>query len=286
MHLANLAYDTLSNDKKRREYDRRLSREKKLCSIYATQKAFSSRAQTKSNAFASQYIYTLFSKVHRQRIVCLRRLLILSGICAIVLLAVVYHTPRSSAPLPPSQPLGSGLDITPYSDSAPGRFSPAPFSTNLHNGSYTKAIPNPSSGAVYVRPATAPNGQPWPKKASYLKGYSSLHKNGLSRIRVDNTQSSSDVFVKLVFIESASFLIVRQFYIPANDAFTVEHVRAGTYDIRYQDLSTGSIRRSEPFVLQEKRFATRAFYSDISITLYKIVNGNMDMYKISDAEFN
>ncbi len=137
----------------------------------------------------------------------------------------------------------------------------------------------------YTRPSTAPNGQPWPVSAGYVKGYKRLHADGLSTVTVDNSQNDSDVFVKLVSLNSAQAYPVRVFYIPAFGSFTLNKVTAGSYDIRYRDLNNGGLSRSEAFSLEEIPTYNGTQYSNITMTLYKVQNGNMQTYGLSEAEF-
>jgi hypothetical protein len=69
--------------------------------------------------------------------------------------------------------------------------------------------------SVYVRPATAPNGNPWPATADYVAGYPHTHTDGYSKVTIDNSQNDSDVFVKLVSLDSPEAFPVRVFFIPA-----------------------------------------------------------------------
>lgn len=138
---------------------------------------------------------------------------------------------------------------------------------------------------VYLRPLAAPNGQAWPKSAGYVKGFKKLHTDGLSKITVDNSQNNSDVFVKLVAISELKSYPVRVFFVPAFNLFTISNIRAGSYDIRYRDLDSGSLSRSEPFTLQEIETYDGVQYSNITMTLYKIQNGNMQTYGLSENEF-
>jgi curved DNA-binding protein CbpA len=137
----------------------------------------------------------------------------------------------------------------------------------------------------YLRPTAAPNGTAWPKSAGYVSGYPRLNASGMSRVTVDNKRNDSDVFVKLVSLRSKDALPVRQFYIPANASFTVRDLRPGTYDIRYRDLETGALSRSEPFEVEQFDTQTGFRFSDISLTLYKVPNGNSQTYPISESEF-
>lgn len=137
----------------------------------------------------------------------------------------------------------------------------------------------------YIRPLTAPNGQPWPTSSGYVSGYQILQTNGLSTVTVDNSRNDSDVFVKLVSINGAQAYPVRQFYIQAFSSFPLNGVTAGSYDIRYRDLSNGGLSRSEAFNLEETQTSDGIQYSNITMTLYKVQNGNMQTYGLSEAEF-
>jgi hypothetical protein len=146
------------------------------------------------------------------------------------------------------------------------------------------ANPTPAPPA-YERPLYAPNGEAWPTVAGYVKGYKKLHTNGLSSVTVDNTQNDSDVFVKLVSLEGAAAYPVRQFYIPAHSKFTINKVNAGSYDVRYRDLNSGGLSRSESFNLEETEIDGGTQFSNYTMTLYKVRNGNMQTYGLSEAEF-
>lgn len=143
----------------------------------------------------------------------------------------------------------------------------------------TPAMPKES------KPKVAPNGQPWPVVADYVAGYQQLNTLGLSTVTVDNSRNDSDVFVKLVSLDGEHAHPVRQFYIPAFGSFTLNKVTAGTYDVRYRDLGTGGLSRSEAITLTEVHTDEGAQYSNLTMTLYKVKNGNMKTYGLSDAEF-
>ena len=102
---------------------------------------------------------------------------------------------------------------------------------------------------------------------------------------MDNSRNDSDVFVKLVSLDGAQAYPVRQFYIPAFASFTLNKVTAGSYDVRYRDLTNGGLSRSEAFQLEETPTYDGTQYSNITMTLYKVQNGNMQTYGLSEAEF-
>jgi|SRR3990172_4983534 len=145
--------------------------------------------------------------------------------------------------------------------------------------------PAPAPAPVYVRPTTAPNDQPWPTTAGYVSGYRRLHIDGLSTVTVDNSQNDSDVFVKLVSLDGPQAYPVRTFFIPARGSYTLNKVTAGNYDVRYRDLTTGRLSRSEAFILEEVPTYNGTQFSNITMTLYKVLHGNMQTYGLSEAEF-
>lgn len=137
----------------------------------------------------------------------------------------------------------------------------------------------------YVRPTKADNGVPFPRISGYIDKYPVQLSDGYSTITVDNAKNNSDVFVKLFSLESDSPKAVRVFFIRAGEAFTVEKVRAGTYDVRYRDLDSGGLSRTEEFTLQEVDTGTEIQFSKLKLTLYKVPGGNMKTSAISDNEF-
>lgn len=136
-----------------------------------------------------------------------------------------------------------------------------------------------------ARPATAPNGSPWPDSAAYVAGYPVGNDRGYSKVTVDNAQGDSDVFIKLVSLDSATAFPVRHFFIPAGSSFTINKVTAGKYDLRYRDLDTGGLSRSESFDVEEMTVADGIQFSDITMTLYKVRGGNFQTYGLSESEF-
>lgn len=144
---------------------------------------------------------------------------------------------------------------------------------------------NSSSGKPYVKPVLAPNGESWPSQSGYLYGYRQLNNIGLSNLTIDNSANNTDVFVKLFSVENNNIYQARAFYIVANDSFIVKNITAGKYDIRYLDLGDGNIYRSDLFNLSETETYSGVKFSNLTITLYKVKNGNMQTRKISGSEF-
>jgi hypothetical protein len=138
---------------------------------------------------------------------------------------------------------------------------------------------------TYVRSKTAPNGRPWPKTAGYLVGEPQTHKTGHSEVTIDNGQNNSDVLLKLVALEGKVARPARQIFIPARSRFTINNLTAGNYDVRYRDLTSGGLSRSESMRITESTTSRGTEYSVITLTLYKVANGNTATYGLSEEEF-
>lgn len=142
------------------------------------------------------------------------------------------------------------------------------------------------SGGIFGEAiAAAPNGAEWPASAGYVDGYPRLRTSGHSSVTVDNSGNDSDVFVKLVAIESSRTSPVRHIFIPKHGSFTMRSLPPGQYDVRYQDLSDGSLARSEDFELTEIQETDGVSFSNMTLTLFKVANGNMQTYPLDPSEF-
>jgi hypothetical protein len=157
-------------------------------------------------------------------------------------------------------------------------------------------IPPAATAPRYSAPASAPSeprkdhieallGRATPSRASYVSGQPRLNTNGLSTVTVDNGRNDADVLVKLVSLDRTPAFPVRVFYIPALSEFTVEEVAPGRYDVRYLERWSGSMARSDPFELEQRPRADGIEYSQLTLTLYKVQNGNMQTHKINESEF-
>ncbi|MFQ6403237.1 J domain-containing protein [Methylophilus sp. 'Pure River'] len=138
---------------------------------------------------------------------------------------------------------------------------------------------------AYTRPLEDPNGNEWPDFPTYVDGYPQLRTNGKSKVTVDNNRNDSDVFVKLYALQNNGAAPVRVFFIPAHSDFTVENITAGEYDLRYQNLDSGKLSRSESFVAKERQTDEGIEFSVFTMTLYKVANGNMHTYALDEDEF-
>lgn len=131
----------------------------------------------------------------------------------------------------------------------------------------------------------SPLGTKWPDKAAYIPGLPKLNLGGLSTLTVDNSENDADVFVKLVSLDEDLAFPVRQFFIPRSKKFVVRDIQAGRYDLRYEDLNTHLLWRSEDFELVETSTEEGTRFSEVTMTLYKVQNGNLQTYALDASEF-
>ncbi len=131
----------------------------------------------------------------------------------------------------------------------------------------------------------APNGQPFPSSAGYVAGYPQLNDNGASKLTIDNSQNTEAIFGKLYYLDNVEPQAVRHFYIPGGGGLNLRNISAGNYDVRYKDLENGSISKSERMLIEEYEDYDGIKFSNISMTLYKVSNGNMETYSIPESEF-
>ncbi len=155
------------------------------------------------------------------------------------------------------------------------------------------AAPIPQVVALYARPSLTPNGDPWPTASGYVAGYPLLNTDGQSSLTVDNRERDSDVLVKLYDLGVPQPMPVRVIFLKAKEQLKMETIDAGQYDLRYQDLDSGSRFRSDIFQLKERHEkieqADRTLYksetSNAVITLYVTIDGTMHFKEIGPDEF-
>lgn len=131
----------------------------------------------------------------------------------------------------------------------------------------------------------APNGEPFPSSASYVAGYPQLNNNGASILTIDNSQNNEAIFGKLYYLDEVEDSPVRHFYIQGGGRFNLRNISPGNYDVRYKSLENGSISKSEQILIEEYEEYDGIRFSQITMTLYKVSNGNMETYSIPESEF-
>lgn len=260
MAILNASYDVLSDPEKRQRHDAWVVEEERSSERAHSPPANQQRTYQPSPPAPVPAPMSSFASVRTAGVgalsvlVHLLRHWFLYGIAASLIW--VWATDKPSSPAPGPKPYLA---------------QPAPPPT--------PAIPQ------YTRPAAAPNGSPWPSTAGYVRGYQRLHGSGLSTVTVDNSRNDSDVFVKLVSLDGAQAYPVRQFFIPSFGTFTLGKVSAGSYDVRYRDLNSGGLSRSDAFTIDQTTTEDGTEFSRFTMTLYKVKNGNMKTHGLAESEF-
>lgn len=110
----------------------------------------------------------------------------------------------------------------------------------------------------------------WPVNSGYISGYEKKFTDGHSTVTVDNSHNSSDVFVKIFSLDNTPPIPARVFFIKAYDQFIIADLQVGNYDVRYRELGTGALLRSDPFKAEEFRTKGEISFSKLTIKLSKI----------------
>lgn len=272
MAIINAAYEVLADPVRRREHDTWIEEEERKSTNGVGVRGDARKIRQANTSFRGARLGTLFLSLLK---------LIKTVIVSIFSYAVAVGGVFAALWLVVGvlELFGGGGSPTP--GPKPYQATPPAASTPVH----VEPKPLPATARPYIRPSTAPNGQPWPRSAGYVRGYPRLHATGLSAVTIDNSRNDSDVFVKLVSLDGSYARPVRQFYIPAFDRFTLDKVTVGNYDIRYRDLGNGRLSRSGFFSLEETKTPDGTQYSDFTMTLYKVKHGNMQTYELSESEF-
>jgi len=259
MRIINASYEVLSDPIKRREHDSwilRMEEEKISNKINPLKQESSNKSAEPSESVVNSTSDKLIG---------------LSTIIFLLLFVYVYFSS--------SQPTSPSISSQPYTS------EPAPIESVVQDEVQPKVQENNIEQTKSAPPSVAPNGQAWPNSASYVRGYEKLNMDGLSTVTVDNSQNNSAVFVKLISLDGSTAYPVRQFYIPAFGGFILRDVSKGNYDIRYRDLSNGGLSRSETFNVEEIETSEGKQFSNITMTLYKMQNGNFKTYPIPESDF-
>ena len=268
MTIVNAAYEVLSDPVKRKEHDAWIAaKEAELENGLKSQRVYTAQATSASSkstgypsatrATDSSYAFGFKAGKH------FRKRWYVYLILGMIIWGSIENPNPKKAVRSPGQ-------------TAPTLPAPAPPQTTVRR---------PQVKPRYVRPLNADNGSPWPAKSGYVARYPRMFTDGLSSVMVDNTKNRSDVFVKLFSVDSSPATSVRVFFIRAGEQFAVGQVRSGNYDIRYRDLDSGLLLRSDAFELKETPTSEGIRYKRITMTLYKVPGGNMQTYPISEDEF-
>jgi hypothetical protein len=124
-----------------------------------------------------------------------------------------------------------------------------------------------------------PYGLNWPSTAGYVAGTPIESLGGYASVEINNKGGDSPMRLKLVDLNSGRR--VRDIFMPAGSTFTINGLTQGTYDIRMQNLRSGTLSKTPEIQLQ----MTETTATNYQLTIYNVVNGNLKLEDISPAEF-
>ena len=113
-----------------------------------------------------------------------------------------------------------------------------------------------------------------------------LNDDGLCEFTIDNTRNDMPVYVRIWDVTAQ--VPVRAFTIAQGDKFTAENLSPGTYEVRYKELYENDVppygNKSEPTTLEQYETFGSINYSTVSLTLYKVYNGNTTITRIDASD--
>ena len=139
----------------------------------------------------------------------------------------------------------------------------------------------------YERSATDSNGVPFPKETGYLAGYEHKFWGGNS-LTVDHSANAYDIHLKLYKVDVEPHQTASVAFIKGKDKLYMSSLAAGEYDLRYRNLDTGQLFRTDPFTLKEDFVAEDGkYYTGTSLTMIfdKAIDGDIRHYPISEEDF-
>ena len=156
------------------------------------------------------------------------------------------------------------------------------------NSTQKKPVAASNTTSSYSKPTSSAKSSFVPilnKPTGYDPQFNQKNNGGLSNLTIDNTRNDYPVYVKLYSLKAGNPTAIRAFYVQKGGSFTLDNITAGLYDVRYRNLQTGNLSKTEQFNLTEIKTATGTNYSDVRFTLYTVANGNTRMSKIGEDQF-
>jgi TPR repeat protein len=121
-------------------------------------------------------------------------------------------------------------------------------------------------------------------KTGYLKGQPQTAQGGLSSFTVDNRQGDRDAVARLYL--NGEKPAVRHMYIKSGETFKAQNIAPGNYVFRYRFIgSEDTFESNDGFQLTQTKTETGTRYSNVTVTLFKVQNGNMTTRKVTPDKF-
>jgi hypothetical protein len=121
-------------------------------------------------------------------------------------------------------------------------------------------------------------------KTGYLKDQPRSATGGLSTFTVDNRQGGRDAVARIYL--NGQKPAVRSMYVKHGETFKAEAILPGTYVFRYRFIgSEDTFESDKSFQLKQTETETGTRYSNVTVTLFKVKDGNMSTRKVDPNSF-
>lgn len=233
MQIINRAYDVLSDPQRRAEHDRWIVEQERIEA--ETEYQIVVKARENASAMMSDL---KGNSVLKRRAILMGMVSFCAALTALLCWQVVNAFHQRQDVAPNTTVVASNTQMQPENIDASLANTTVPISNQQ------PIMPT----TVYVRPATAPNGVPFPQNTGYIDGYEQVRgMNGTSRIIVENIRNTSDVFAELYTVDNPQ--ILRTFFIKERSQIVLDNLDFGAYAVRYRQLDDGEELHSENIML-------------------------------------
>lgn len=121
-------------------------------------------------------------------------------------------------------------------------------------------------------------------KTGYLKDQPRSAIGGLSTFTVDNRQGGRDAVARIYL--NGQKPAVRSMYVKHGETFKAEAILPDTYVFRYRFIgSEDTFESDKSFQLAQTETETGTRYSNVTVTLFKVKDGNMSTRKVDPNSF-
>jgi lipoprotein-anchoring transpeptidase ErfK/SrfK len=165
-----------------------------------------------------------------------------------------------------------------FSDN-PGVLKLIGFSGKIQENNSRGKVKAPTTG----EPAPEVEGFPT-DDTGYVKGEPFRHAEGLSTFEVDNTGTNRDAVVRIYL--NGNKPASRTILVKAGEKFTAKNIAPGNYKMRYRFSDSKKVFEAKTlFSVSEEKTQTGTRYSQITVTLYKTKDGNMQTEEVTENDF-
>jgi len=118
----------------------------------------------------------------------------------------------------------------------------------------------------------------------YLNGSPPPVAAGLSTFTVDNKSGGADAIARIYL--NGDKPAIRQIYIKSGEKFTAKELTPGRYVLRYRFIgSEDTFEADKIFTLQEVSTDEGTRFTNVSVTLFTVANGNMKVKRVPNEKF-